>query len=246
MTQPVREMVKALLRGLFTVLSVDALFRCSQRIARQAARLVHFRDWELVARGRPQFYNHQLNLYQWRFDPRQWAFTARGVYPRERMFPGCTVLDLCCGDGSYSYLFFSDIAGSVDAVDNDRMAIEYARKTYLADNLRFYRLDAVRDPFPASGYDVIVLNAAISYFSEAEIGVILEKIVRALVPNGFCYGMTPVANDYIDHKTEFEGGAALERVLRHFFSTVDIKLVDEVGAKNLYFCATGPVSTAKG
>ena len=157
-----------------------------------------------------------------------------------------SVLDLCCGDGSYSYLFFSDIAGSVDAVDNDRMAIEYARKTYLADNLRFYRLDAVRDPFPASGYDVIVLNAAISYFSEAEIGVILEKIVRALVPNGFCYGMTPVANDYIDHKTEFEGGAALERVLRHFFSTVDIKLVDEVGAKNLYFCATGPVSTAKG
>jgi ubiquinone/menaquinone biosynthesis C-methylase UbiE len=45
------------------------------------------------------------------------------------------VLDLCCGDGSISFLFFSDIANKIDAVDVDRDAIMYGRKKFGNDKI---------------------------------------------------------------------------------------------------------------
>ena len=51
------------------------------------------------------------------------------------MFDKCKVLDVCCGDGSYSYMFFSDIAGHIDAIDNDEYALQYAKNTFLEEQL---------------------------------------------------------------------------------------------------------------
>jgi SAM-dependent methyltransferase len=132
-----------------------------------------------MVQGRPQYYNHQLNLYKWIYNPGEWAFTARGVYAREKMFPGCKVLDLCCGDGSYSYLFFSDIAGAIDAVDIDQTAIKHALRYYASrPNIKYHRLDITRDNFPSSGYDFVIWNAAICYFDITDIHTILQKIVH--------------------------------------------------------------------
>lgn len=201
-----------------------------------------FRDWDLSAYGRPQFFNHQLNLYRWLKDPAQWAFAPRGVYPREKMFPGCKVLDLCCGDGSYSYLFFSDIAGCIDAVDNDQTAINFARQNYAVDNLAFHHLDILRYPLPSSGYDFIIWNAAISYFDEDEIHGILRKIVSCGAEGFRLFGVTPITLGYADHKKEFGNAAELESLLKQYFDYVEVKTIDELSVQNMYFCASAPRS----
>lgn len=205
------------------------------------ARALFLRDWQLEARGRPQFFKQEMNLGRWRFEPSCWSFTARGVYARELMFKGCKVLDLCCGDGSYSYLFFSDIAGSVDAVDNDPYAIAYASRYHRARSLAYHRVNIVTEPLPSQQYDVVVWNAAICYFAADEIERILGKIVAGGNSGMKLAGMLPKANGWVDHKTEFADSRSVEQLLRRYFGTVKVREVDEGAAITFYFQASEPL-----
>src|SRR2546422_9655686 len=145
--------VKRALRGAMRLLPLDSLLLLAQRCSSIVAGSLILRDWRLEAYDRPQFFKHQINLSRWRFEPGRWSFAARGVYARQSMFKGCSVLDLCCGDGSNSYLFFSDIAGHIDAVDNDTMALSYARRYHSAPAISYHRIDIVNQPLPGRRYD---------------------------------------------------------------------------------------------
>jgi SAM-dependent methyltransferase len=218
------------------------MLRVSQRVTSALAGGLFFREWRLQAYGRPQFFKHQINLCRWPSEPARWSFTARGVYAREGMFRNCRVLDLCCGDGSYSHLFFADIASKIDAVDNDPRAIAYARRYNSSPVISHHKLDIVAAPFPGTDYDIVVWNAAICYFSEQEIRGILGKIVSAGGPALKLTGMLPKANGWVDHKTEFEDSESVARLLREYFKVVSIKDVDEVSAVTFYFQASVPLA----
>jgi SAM-dependent methyltransferase len=237
-----RRLLLAASRALpLRLVPLDAILRFSQRATSALAGLLFLRDWRLQSHGRPQFFKHQINLSRWSFEPSRWSFSARGVYARERMFKGCSVLDLCCGDGSFSYLFFSDIAGKIDAVDNDPHALAYARKYCSSPVISYHKIDIVSQPLPASvEYDFVVWNAAICYFREEDIRRILEKIVRAGKRSAILNGMLPRANRWVDHKTEFADCASLERLLREYFDAVAIREVDEGANVTFYFQASSP------
>lgn len=225
-----------------SALPVDALLSLVQRFAAGLAHVVFVHDWQLEARGRPQFFKHQINLSRWSSEPFRWSFTARGVYAREAMFRGCKVLDLCCGDGSYSFLFFSDVAGHIDAIDNDPYAIAYARKYRASPPISYRQVDIVAEPLPAGDYDVIVWNAAICYFADHEIRQILSKIIAAGKPSMKLCGMLPKANGWIDHKTEFADVACVDRFLAEFFALVSVREIDEGSAITFYFQASAPLN----
>jgi SAM-dependent methyltransferase len=247
MTRILKRLLAGASRALpLKLVPLDAMLRISQRATTALAGLLLVRDWKLEAFGRPQFFKHQINLNRWIAEPARWSFTARGVYARENMFKGCKVLDLCCGDGSYSYLFFSDIAGSVHAVDNDSHAIAYARKYCAAPVISYYQLDIVNQPLPSVDYDVVVWNAAICYFRAEEIGRILEKIANAGRPSMKLNGMLPRANGWVDHKTEFEDSRSVELLLRQYFSAVTVREVDEGPVVTFYFQAAQPLHARSG
>ncbi len=226
------------------LIPLDSLLRLSQRTTSAVAGALYLRDWLLEARGRPQFFKHQINLGKWPLQPPRWSFAARGVYAREGMFKGCKVLDLCCGDGSVSYLFFSDIAGHVDAVDNDAYAIAYARRYFRSPVVSYQQVDIIDGELPSAGYDFVVWNAAICYFREEDIRLILRKIVAAGKPTLRLSGMLPRANAWIDHKTEFADRAAVGRLLQDFFGTVEVREVDEVTGVTFYFQAAAPLAAS--
>ena len=226
-------------------LPLDFALRASQRVSAWFARLLFIRDWQLEARGRPQFYKHSVNLARWPFDPKLWAFTARGVYAREAMRHGCKVLDLCCGDGAYSRLFFADVAGQVDAVDIDAYAIDYARRYHAAPGVRFQRLDIVSQPLPDHDYDVVVWNAAICYFNEPDIRTVLAKVIAASRPDMKLIGMLPRAHGWIDHKIEFASAAEVDAYLRKFFSDVTVREIEEGKSVTFYFQAASPRAAAR-
>jgi SAM-dependent methyltransferase len=223
---------------------LESMLRLSQRVTSALAAALFIRDWRLQVYGRPQFFKHQINLGRWASEPSRWSFTARGVYAREGMFRNCRVLDLCCGDGSYSHLFFADIAAKIDAVDNDPHAIAYARRYNSSPVISYHRLDIVRDALPGTDYDVVVWNAAICYFSEDEIGKILQKIINAGSPRLRLTGMLPKGNRWIDHKTEFDDSQSVARLLSQYFEAVSVKDVDEVSVVSFYFQASRPLMTA--
>lgn len=224
-------------------LPLDSLLFVSQRFSDWVSALLALRDWRLQVTGRPQFFKHEVNLSRWRFEPSRWAFTARGVYAREAMFKGCTVLDLCCGDGSTSYLFFSDIAGRIDAVDNDDLALDYAKRFHLHPSIRYQKIDVLSDPLPTQKYDFVIWNAAICYFSEDDIKFILAKIAKAGKPGMVLCGMLPAASGYVDHKTEFHSTDAVKTLLQGYFEDVRVHEISEAVARTFYFKALGPLSS---
>lgn len=233
--------IKAFAKFCFKLINVNLFFRVSQRLSYLLSNLTFFKDWVLMVNGRPQYYDHQLNLYKWIYNPGEWAFTARGVYARENMFPGCKVLDLCCGDGSYSYLFFSDIAAAIDAVDIDQAAINHAVKYYSSPNINYFKLDIINEKFPSADYDFVIWNAAICYFDITEIHEILNKIQRAGNSHMNLYGIAPVATGYVDHKTEFNDANELRELLLQYFTSVHIKQINEITINNIYFHAADPI-----
>lgn len=241
----IKKIVKVFAAVCFRVINLDLFFRISQRLSAGIANLIFFKDWGLRINGLPAYYDHRLNLYKWIYNPEEWAFTARGVYARERMFRGCKVLDLCCGDGSYSYFYFSDIAGSIDAVDKDTAAIKHAAKHYCRSNITYHKLDVTKDKLPSSDYDFIVWNAAICYFDIIDIQAVLKKIAYAGNPVMSFYGMTPLATGYVDHRTEFKDISELKGLLMQYFTYVHIWSIDEITVKNVYFYASGPIKDSQ-
>ena len=236
--------LKRIIGGALRLVPLDVLLLLSQRTGKRIASILMFRDWWLEAYGRPQFFKHEINLSLWRFEPARWSFAARGVYAREGMFKGCSVLDLSCGDGSNSYLFFSDIAGHIDAVDNDTMALSYARRYHSAPAISYHRIDIVNQPLPARRYDFVVWNAAICYFTEGEIKAILRKISGVAAEKTLFCGMLPAASGYADHKTEFSDQESLKALLGGYFRVVNIREIDEASGRTFYFRASNPLSPA--
>lgn len=229
-----------MMRPALRVAPLDGLLAWVQRLSARVGSVIILRDWTLQAYGWPQFFKHRINLARWSVEPQRWSFVARGVYAREQMFRGCTVLDLCCGDGTYSRYFFSDIASRVDAVDIDDHGLAYARRYNGGGPIRYHRIDIVQQELPDTQYDFVVWNAAICYFEMPQIKAILGKIVRAGKPGMRLCGMLPKGTGYIDHKTEFADAQRVEALLSEFFTTVSVKEIDEISAITFYFSATGP------
>jgi len=226
---------------MLRLIPIDSLLRIIQLLQYFFARLLFLRDWEFEVMGRPQFFKHAVDLASWPFEQSRWGFTARGVYARQIMHRGCKVLDICCGDGFYSSMFFSDVANKVDAVDFDAYAIDYARAYYRRANVEYYQLDITRQLFPSTNYDVVVWNAAICYFSKIDIRTIIYKIINATTPSGVLIGMCPCANGWVDHITEFTGAFELEQFLSQFYDEVLVREIDEGRAISLYFQASRPL-----
>lgn len=191
-------------------------------------------------KGPPEWYDHRSHLSTFPFD-REPMWAERGVYSREPIPDGGRVLDLCCGDGFYSFHFFSDRAGHVDAVDFDESAIAHARKHHARPNVTFGLLDVRADDLPAEQYDVIVWDGAIEHFTEEEIDEILGRCAKALEPAGVLTGYTMRREDsgaqHPEHEHEFEDADELRAVLLRAFPAAAVLENTSGGRRNLYFRA---------
>jgi 2-polyprenyl-3-methyl-5-hydroxy-6-metoxy-1,4-benzoquinol methylase len=152
---------------------------------------MHYTDWYFNS-SEPSSYKHEINLYNWLYDPAQCEFAEGGVFGRMIIKPDDKVLDLCCGDGSYSYLFFSDVAQLVDAIDYDQNSIEYAIKTYNKNNIHFMCENLLTNNLKKNFYDVIVWRSGVAYFTKEQRKHLYGKIFESLKNDGKIYIGTPL------------------------------------------------------
>lgn len=197
------------------------------------------RRW--TAKKTPEWFDHRADLYRFR-ELRRPVWAERGVYARELMHPGHRVLDLCCGDGFFSFHFYSSVAEHVDACDRDSSALSHARSWHDDSRITYSRSDVVTDPLPASNYDVIVWDAAIEHFSFDDIQTVLAKVKAALKPNGVLCGYTilnpPGTALHPDHLHEFASAVDLANVLRASFPYVVTLETEDPERRNIYFRAS--------
>lgn len=213
------------------------------RLARFIA-LVYTKLWGLF--GLPWF-DHR---FDWLRGPENWVWNERGIYGAKLIQPSDKVLDICCGDGIYSGLYYSMFAELVHAVDRDERSISLARKRYSGENVKFFKVDVTKEDFPLDNYDVIFMFGAIEHFSVEQGTQILQQIARALStsPNGSFLGSTPIFDEstghgHPEHDNEFTSLEQLQDFLSPHFAEFEF-WSSKWGAmkrKDTYFLCKKPI-----
>jgi 2-polyprenyl-3-methyl-5-hydroxy-6-metoxy-1,4-benzoquinol methylase len=197
-----------------------------------------YRRWQP---GRiPEWFDHRANLYRTLTDRRMY-WCERGVYTREVIPKGGSVLDLCSGDGFYPFVFYIDQAARVDAVDWDASAIKHARRHYAHPAITFTQMDVIRSELPPGPFDVVAWNAAIEHFSLEQIAAILRKIAGVLKHDGVLSGytiLTDAPGAHQDHQHEFRDANELSTTLRYVFPHVATLETEYPDRLNIYFRAS--------
>lgn len=164
---------------------------------------------------------------------------------------GDLVLDLGCGDGIFSGLFYSTKARNVIAIDKDLTAIKHARKYYQKDNVSFERLDIHKLERIRKKFELIVMFAVIEHFTPEEGLKVLNKIGLLLKSGGTFFGSTPIFNKHktgisnFEHQNEFTSETDLKIFLKKSFKSVNMFHSNWDGRDECYFKCNHPIRSLK-
>jgi len=90
---------------LYEVTISQGLYTLAKKYASIHTKIICYNDWGPHSSAQPNSYKHETNLYNWIYDPSRCEFVLGAALGRMCIKHNDNVLDLCCGDGSYSYLF---------------------------------------------------------------------------------------------------------------------------------------------
>lgn len=172
-----------------------------------------------------EWFDHRADLFLWS-ETRNDYWTERGVYARASMKQGDRVLDMCCGDGFYSYHYYSTVAKHIDAIDIDEKSMQHAGKFHKTPNITYKLSNILTDPFPQGAYDVVIWDASVEHFDMPEIETVLGKCAKVLeASQGVLCGYTIIARKddgpkHGWHKHEFSDAEELKAVFGKFFPYV--------------------------
>jgi cyclopropane fatty-acyl-phospholipid synthase-like methyltransferase len=188
-------------------------------------KIIDFNDWH-IKKIVPNHFKHLSNLYSWPFDPNRNQFTTAPALARSFLKKNDNVLDICCGDGSISYLFFSDIACQVDAIDWSKDAIAFAKKTFSKQNINYINDDIfnLKVNKTHKKFNLIYFGSGYDYFKKSERKRLFFNLKSLIASNGYIIIKTPIwdknnyMNNQIEAKNDFASGKEVfKNELRHFF-----------------------------
>ncbi|HBW47097.1 TPA: hypothetical protein DEF17_04090 [bacterium] len=223
---------------------------CASIIVR-IARFISISYTNLWGSFRLPWFDHR---FDWLCGPDYWVWNERGIYGAKLIRDGDKVLDICCGDGIYSGLYYSMFAGLVHAIDRNEEGLNLARKRYSRENVKFFKVDITKEDFPLKNYDVIFMFAAIEHFSIEDGTDILGRIASALSisSNGCFIGSTPIfieatGHGHPEHVNEFTSIEELKNFLSPHFAEIEFwsSKWGKSERKDTYFLCRKPISHEK-
>jgi SAM-dependent methyltransferase len=130
--------------------------------------------------------------------------------------PGSRILELGCGTGYYTDIFFSPFAAEIVAIDIDSRAIEIARRLHQAKNIHYEVMDC-RTSLPEGPFDVVVWTPSIFAYTVDEVHGLMEKLRRVISKNAHLCGWTAVeTNERGPEILWYDMKSLAERLKQHF------------------------------
>jgi SAM-dependent methyltransferase len=201
--------------------SVDRFAEITRILTRFAHSAKAFCDWSIAPV--PEFTDHFINQYFLWPEHKRTFWLEGAVFCALAMKRGGRYLELCCGGGFYSDMFYASIAGEIVAVDFDPRAIEMARRQHARDNVQYEVCD-IRNGLPAGPFDGVIWDGAIEHFSTSEIEGVMAEIKRKLASGGLLSGYTVAETagglQHPDHEQAFNGMSDLSMRLKPYFKNV--------------------------
>jgi SAM-dependent methyltransferase len=133
--------------------------------------------------------------------------------------PGSRILELGCGMGYYTDVFFAPFASEIVAIDIDPRAIETARRQHQARNIRYEVMD-FREALPEGPFDVAIWTPTILAYSPADIDVMMQKLRKVMASDGVLCGFTGVEADHAGPEIPWHDMNSLAQRLKRYFKNV--------------------------
>lgn len=200
--------------------------------------------FEWSATPQPDWFDHYCDqFYQFRISQNP-LWIERGVFGLLAIKQDADVLELCSGDGYYTYHFYSIRARNIKAIDYDLEALSHAKEYNQAKNIE-YILSDIRNELPDGLFDNIIWDASILLFSKDEIDKIMGNIKARLNPNGIFLGYTvvepPGGHKGLGLRESILSKEDLAKIIRPYFKNVKVFETNYPSRHNLYFYASEQV-----
>ena len=182
------------------------------------------REW-IYRAPPPHFFDQRLTYFAFGYGKQVSGpyGLSRGFFVADLLRDGDCLLDIGCGDGFFTKRFFAARCAHIDAIDSDPEAMRAATMRNSAPNITYALLDAAAQPFPCVRYDVIVWDGAIGHFVADDCQRVLEKIVKALAPEGVFVGSESLGREGSDHLQFFASLDDLFALFKPYFKYVELR-----------------------
>lgn len=231
-------------RFLPLVVWARRLNRLLRKISAFTHKVQYYIEW---SSNNPEHFDHFIDLnYQWMknrssFPMERGVFSSFALENNKDLYGN--TLDLCCGDGFYTYLFYSKRSRKVVGIDFDALAISSAKKNFPKTNIEFILGDIRRD-IPEGPFRNVVWDAGIEHFTELEISNLMSRIKDVLENNGILSGYSIKEDHHHEgkmlhqHEYEFHSKEDLARFFQPHFKNVQIIETAYPERVNYYFYAS--------
>lgn len=133
--------------------------------------------------------------------------------------PGARILELGCGTGYYTDIFFSPFAADIVAIDIDPRAIETARRMHQASNIRYETMD-FREKLPEGPFDVVVWTPTIVAYTPADVHTMMGRLRQNMSKHALLCGWTAVESDHDGEDVLWYDLKSLANRLNRYFENI--------------------------
>jgi SAM-dependent methyltransferase len=133
--------------------------------------------------------------------------------------PGARILELGCGTGYYTEVFFSPFAADIVAIDIDRRAIETARRLHQAKNIRYEVMD-FRKELPDGRFDLVVWSPTIVAYTPEDVHRLMGMLRDRMLEGALLCGWTAVEVDHGGPEILWHNMHSLAKRLNSHFKNV--------------------------
>ncbi len=223
----------------FPVQILKFINKVVRSVAAATHQLQFLAEWGV---DNPEYFDHEIDMYaHWR-KSRNSLPLERGVWSSFALQVGGSTLDLCCGDGFYTKMFYSLRSREVVGVDFDKEAIYWAKVNHAAPNVS-YLVGDIRYDIPDGPFNNVIWDAAVEHFTELEIKSLMARIKAVMAPGAILSGYTVQEAENGEkhlhqHEYEFHDKQDLARFFEPYFKNVQVYETVYPNRTNLYFYAT--------
>ena len=180
-------------------------------------------DW-YYSKEPPHFYDFEE--YEDVFsNPSDYNNLQRGYWVAANIKENDLLCDIGCGAGFFTKRFYSFNAKSIDAMDIEKTAIDYAKRFNKSPKITYFLYDILKKNLPRSNYNIIVLNGALGHFSQFNNDILLKKISIGLHKDGLFIGSEALGRDGDDHLQIFKNEEGLKKMLKAYFKYVHTNVI---------------------
>jgi SAM-dependent methyltransferase len=133
--------------------------------------------------------------------------------------PGSRILELGCGTGYYTDVFFSPFASEIVAIDIDQRAIETARRLHQAKNVRYEVMD-FRQSLPDGRFDIVIWSPTIFAYTPDDVHTFMARLRQIMADGARLCGWTYAEADHAGPDVLWHDMKSLAERLNRYFKNV--------------------------